>query len=79
MCACVHVFVRFDRLAVLVVEASPSRAEDPGFDSRSCRGNFSGSCHASHLKKYHSIGYPGSPGPSLGLAGPVSVYCDWVK
>ena len=32
-----------------MVKASASRAEDPGFDSRLMRGDFSGSCHASDL------------------------------
>ena len=34
-----------DRLVGLVVKASASRAEDPGFE-----GIFSGSSHSSHLK-----------------------------
>ena len=37
------------RLDGLVVKASASRAEDPGFDSR-LRRDFSGSCHTSDLK-----------------------------
>ena len=32
----------FNRLVGLVVKASASRAEDPGFDSRLRRGDFSG-------------------------------------
>ena len=39
-----------DRLVVLDVKAFSSRAEDPGFDSRSRRGDFSGSSHTSELK-----------------------------
>ena len=39
-----------DRLVGLVVKASTSRAEDPGFDSRVLRGDFSGSSHTSDLK-----------------------------
>ena len=37
------------RLAGLVVKASASGAEDPGFESR-LRRNFSGSCHTSDFK-----------------------------
>ena len=39
-----------DRLVGLMVEASASRAEDPGFESRLSRGDFSGSSHTSDLK-----------------------------
>ena len=39
-----------DRLVGRVVKASTSRAEDPGFDSRLRRGDFSGSSHTSDLK-----------------------------
>ena len=38
-----------DRLVGLVVKASASRAEDPGFESR-LRRDFSGSSHTSDLK-----------------------------
>ena len=38
-----------DRLVGLVVKASTSRAEDPGFKS-ACAGIFSGSSHTSDLK-----------------------------
>ena len=38
-----------NRLAGLVVKASASRAEDPGFESR-WRRDFSGSSHTSDLK-----------------------------
>ena len=34
----------------LVVKASASKAEDPGFDSRFRRGDFSGSSHTSDVK-----------------------------
>ena len=57
------------------------RAEDPGFESR-LRRDFSGSSHTSDSK----IGTPvatlpgaGRIGSALGLVGPVSVYCDWVR
>ena len=38
------------RLVGLVVKASASRAEDPGFESRLRRGDFSGSSHTSDSK-----------------------------
>ena len=41
--------VRIDRLGGLVVKASASGAEDPGFESR-LRWDFSGSSHTSDLK-----------------------------
>ena len=46
-------FVFVDRLVGLVVKASASRAEDPGFESR-WRRDFSGSSHTSVL----NIGTP---------------------
>ena len=71
-----------NRLVGLVVKASASRAEDSGFESRLCRDFFSGSSHTSDFK----IGTPvlpfQAPGiieSALGLVGPVSVYCDWVR
>ena len=33
-----------------MVKASASRATDPGFDSRFCRGSFSRSSHTSNLR-----------------------------
>ena len=39
-----------DRLVGVVVRASVSRAEDPGFDSRLRRGDFSWSSHTSELQ-----------------------------
>ena len=39
-----------DRLTGLVVKVSVSRAEDPGFDFRLRRGDFSGSSHTSDFK-----------------------------
>ena len=54
----------------------------PGFDSRSLRGDFSGSSHTSDRK----IGTPvptlpgaGVIGSTLGLVGSVSVYCDLMR
>ena len=66
-----------DRLVGLVVKASASRAEDPGFESR-LRRDFSG------VESYQSLQWlpcqaPGVIGSVLGLVGPVSVYCDWVR
>ena len=64
------------RLVGLVVTPSASRAEDPGFESRLCRGFFSVSSHTSDLK----TGTPVATlsGSELGLVGPPSVHCDWV-
>ena len=39
-----------DLLVGLVVKASASRAEDPGFDPRFRHGIFPGSCHTSDFK-----------------------------
>ena len=82
------------RLVGLVVKASASRAEDSGFESR-LRRDFSGiesyqwlknwhsltliGTHASDLKKWLPCQAPGVIGSVLGLAGPLSVYCDWVR
>ena len=62
-----------------MVKASASRAEGPGFESR----DFSGSSHTSDLQ----IGTPEATMPgawryresTLGLVGPVSVYCVLVR
>ena len=62
-----------------MVKASASRAEDPGFESR-WRRDFSGSSHTSDLKIGTPVAtLPGVIGSMLGLVGPVSVYCDWVR
>ena len=58
-----------NRLAGLVVKASASGAEDPGFESR-LRRDFSRYSHTSDLK---------NDTPVLGLVSPVSVNCDWVR
>ena len=70
-----------DHWLVGLVKASASGAEDPGFESR-LRRDFPGSSHTSDLK----IGTPGLPcqapditGSALGVVGPVSAYCDWVR
>ena len=47
---------RLYRLVGLVVKASASRAEDPGFESRLFQ-DFSESSHTI-LKNWHSSGYP---------------------
>ena len=69
------------RLVGLVVKAS--RTEDPEFDSSLRRGRFSGPRHTSDSKTGTQMAtmatQPDVIGSALGLAGPVSVYCDWVK
>ena len=64
-----------------MVKVSASRVKDPGFES-CLRVFFSGSSHTSDSK----IGTPVATlpgawrfGSALGLVGPVSVYCDWVR
>ena len=74
-------FLTIGRLVDLVVKAFPSRAEDPGFESR-LRRDFSGSSHISDLKVALQLlpcQAPGFTGSVLGLVGPVSLYCDWVR
>ena len=44
------VAARPHRLVGLVAKASASSAEDPGFESRLCRGDFSGSSHSKDFK-----------------------------
>ena len=73
----------YDLLARLVVKASASAAEDPGFESR-LRRDFSGSSHTSDLKFDTPVAtLPGAwrcrVSAGLVLVGPVSVYCDWVR
>ena len=65
-----------------VVKATASRAAGLGFDSRLLHGDLSGSSHTSDLL----IGTPATTlqvpiviTSALGLVGPVSAYCDWVK
>ena len=68
-----------DRLVGLVVKASASKAEDPGFGSRLRFGDFSGSSHTSDLKVGTPVAtLPSVAGSTLELIGPVSVYFDWV-
>ena len=65
---CMWDMLLFDRLVGLVVKASTSRAEDPGFESRLRWDFFSESSHTSDVI-----------GSVLGLVGSVSVYCEWVR
>ena len=66
-----------DGLVGLVVEASASRVEGLGFESR-LWWDFSGLSHTSDLKIGTPVA-PGDIGSVLGLVSPVSVYCDWVS
>ena len=55
----------------------------PGTESHFPYGAFSRLSHASDLKKWVlswlTCLVPGVVGSVLGLAGPVSVHCDWVN
>ena len=71
-------------LVGLVVKASALRAADPGFKSCLHRGNFTGLSHTGDLKNGRfsvclPCQVPGILGSAMGLIGPVSVYCDWVR
>ena len=71
----------YHRLVGLVVKASASREEDPGFKSR-LRQYFFGSSHTSDLKlalQWLPCQAPGVLGSVLGLVGSVSAYWDWVR
>ena len=59
-----------DRLVGLVVKASASRAEGPGFEPRLRRDIFG-------VESYLWLQAPGVIGSTLGLVGPVSVYCNF--
>ena len=71
-----------------MVKASAPRADDLGLESRFHR-DFPVSSHTSDLKKkkkkkkkaFHWLPcqVPGEKGSALGLVGPMSVYCDWVR
>ena len=78
-----------DRIVGLVVKASASRAEDPGFESR-LRRDFSGSSHTSDIKirisvntlqgawHYRASTRTGRPGVSILLLGEVeSLICNF--
>ena len=64
-----------------MVKASASRAEDPGFESR-LRREFSGVVIPEIYKfalQWLPCQAPGAIGSVLGMVGPVSLYCDWVR
>ena len=63
-----------DHLAGLVVKASTSGVEDPGFESRLQR-DFS-RVELKLALQWLPCQVPGMIGLVLGLVGPVSVYCD---
>ena len=74
-------FVSYRRVG-LVVKASASRAEDPGFESRLRRDLFRDRVIPVTQKlalQWLPCQAPGVIGSVLGLVGPVSVYCDWVR
>ena len=74
-------FIANNRLDGLVVKASALRAEIPGFES-CLRQDFSGPSHTVTQKlalQWLPCQAPGITGSALGLVGPVSVYCDWVR
>ena len=63
-------------------KASTSRAEDPGSESRMRRDFFRGRVIPVTQKlalQWLPCQAPGVIGSVLGLVGPVSVYCDWVR
>ena len=69
-----------DRLFGLVVKASASGAENPGFESHD--GIFPGRVMPVTQKLAHQwlpCQTPGIITSDHGLVGPVSVYCDWVR
>ena len=74
--------LRADCLVGLVVKAYTSRAENPGFEFRLSR-DFSGGRVTPVTSKlalqWLPCQAPGILGSVLGLVGPVSVYCDWVR
>ena len=75
-------FTAGHRLVGLVVKASASRAEDPGFESCLHRDFFRGRVIPVTQKlalQWLPCQEPGVIGSVLGLVGPVSVYCDWVR
>ena len=79
-CPCMLLRV-LDRLVGLVVKASASRAEDPGFESRLQQG-VAGSSYTNELKialQWIPCQASGNIGSALGLVGPVSVFCDWAR
>ena len=74
---CFH-FCTTYHLVGLVAQALASRAEDPGFESRLWR-DVSG-VESNDFKIGTPVAtLPGVIGSVLGLVGPVSVHCDWVR
>ena len=75
-----NVLCSTDPLVGLVVKASTSRAEGPGFESR-FRWDFFGVESHQWLKNWQWLPCkaPGAIRSVLGLVGPVSVYCDWMR
>ena len=72
-----------NHLIGLVVKESASRAEDPWFES-CLRRDFSGVSGVIPVTSKLALQWlpcqaPGVIGSVLGLVGPVSVYCDWVR
>ena len=70
------------RLIGLVVKASASRAEGPGFESSLRRDFFLGQVIPVTSKlalQWLPCQATGVIWSALGLVGPVSVYCDWVR
>ena len=79
---CFRTLLGVYRLVGLVVKASTSRAEGPGFESRLRRDFFRGRVIPATSKlalQWLPCQAPGVIGSALGLVGPVSVYCDWVR
>ena len=65
-----------------MVKTSASTAEDPGFESRLRRDLFGVDIIPVTQKlalQWLPCQAPGVLGSALGLVGPVSVYCDWVR
>ena len=67
-----------DHLAGLVVKVSASGAEDPGFESRFFPGQVIPVTSKLALQCQPCQAH-GIVGSALGLVGPVSVYCNWVR
>ena len=69
------------RLVGVVVRRPPRERKIPG-SNLACAEIFPGSSHTSDLKlalQWLPCQAPGVLGSVLGLVGPVSVYCDWVR
>ena len=66
-------------LLALWLRRPPLERKIPG-SNPACAGIFSGSSHTSDIKIGTPVAtLPGVIGSVLGLVGPVSVYCDWVR